>query len=131
MGGKAGVEGFFAGMAQAQQADGGDEEQAGFDKKLAAIEPLYGGIFQGGIGEQAVPEKRGGGEINGEVEGLPQAAAETDAHVGSDNDKGEQIESDGADSVVERLTGRMYGVDEVEDAEARIFVQKQNRRMKD
>src|ERR1700682_3381296 len=45
-----GVESFFAGMAQAQPANGGDEEQARFDEEVGAIEPIYGGIFQGGGG---------------------------------------------------------------------------------
>ncbi len=58
-------------------------------------------------------------------------AAETDAQVGSDDDKCEQKESNGADGVVEGLGRRMYRVDEVEDAEARILVKEQNRRMKD
>jgi len=67
-----GVKGFLAGEAQAEEADGGDEKKAGFHKKLAAVGPMDGGILQGGIGEEAVPEERGGGEINGEVERLPE-----------------------------------------------------------
>jgi hypothetical protein len=47
----AGVQGFFAGMAQAQQADGGDEEQARFDEEFAAVGPIYVSILQAGIGE--------------------------------------------------------------------------------
>lgn len=118
-------------MAQAQEANGGDEQQAGFDDEFAAIQPIYWGVLQTGIGKQAVPEKPGGCEINGEVKGLPKVAAETEAQVRSDNDKGEQIESDGADGVVERLLGRMHGVDDVQEAEARVFVEKQNERMED
>jgi len=49
-----------------------------------------------------VPEKRGC-EIHREVEGLPKMAAETDAQVGSDDGKCEQIESNGADGVMEGL----------------------------
>jgi len=73
------AESFFASVAQAEQADGSDEEQARFDEEFAAIEPIHAGIFQAGIREQAVPEKGGGREINGEVEGLPKTAPETDA----------------------------------------------------
>ena len=62
--GLAGVEGFFAGMAQAKETDGGDEEEAEFDEKFAAVGPIGGLIFQVRIGEEAVPEKSGGGEIN-------------------------------------------------------------------
>jgi len=40
----AGAEGFFASVAQAQQTDGGDEEQARFDEEFAAIEPVHRGI---------------------------------------------------------------------------------------
>ena len=49
-------------------------------------------------------------------------AVETDAQVGSGDDKCKQVESDCADGVVEGLGRRMYGIDEVEDEEARIFV---------
>ena len=101
----AGAESFFASMAQAQQTDGRDKEQARFDEEFATIEPVHRGIFQTGIGEEAVPEKGGGCKINGEVEGLPKMAPETDAQIGSDNHKCKQIESDGADGVVEGLGG--------------------------
>ena len=58
-------------------------------------------------------------------------AAKTEAHVGSDNDEGEQIKSDGADGVVEGLGGRIDGIKQVENAKARIFVEKQNHGMND
>jgi len=64
-------------------------------------------ILQAGIGEKSVPEKRSGREINREVEGLPKNGAETDAQVGSDNDRCKQAESDGAMPVVKGLGGRM------------------------
>ena len=70
-------------------------------------------------------------KINGEVEGLPKIPAKADAHVGSDNHEREQIESDGADGVVQRLRGRMHRVDDVQNAEAWIFVEEQNEWMKD
>ena len=129
--GLAGAEGFFAGVAQAEEADRGDQEDAGLDKEFAAVEPVDGSVFQVGIGEEAVPEERGGSEINGEMEGLPKMAAKTKAHVGSDDDKGEQVQSNGADGVIEGLGRGMYRVDEVEDAEGRIFVQEEDGRVKD
>jgi len=124
------AESFFASVAQAKQADGSDEEQARFDEEFAAIEPFHGGIFQAGIREQAVPEKGGGREINGDVEGLPKTAPETDAQVRSDNDKCKQVESDGADGVIEGLAGRMHRVNDIKNEQARIFVKEQNQRMK-
>ena len=78
-----------------------------------------------------MPEKSRGGEIDGEVEGFPKMATETDACVGSDDYEGEQVKSDGADCVVERLGWRMDGVEEIEDAEARVGVEEQNHWMKD
>ena len=95
--------GLLAGMAQAQQANGGDEEQARFDEELAAIEPIHRGIFQAGISEQAVPEKPGGDKVNGGMERLPKMAAETDAQIGSENDKCDEVQRDSADGVVEGL----------------------------
>src|SRR2546430_13791701 len=84
-------------MTQAQQANGGDEEQARFDEELAAIEPIHRVIFQAGISEQAVPEKRGGGKVNGEMERLPKmAAAKMIAQVGSDNDKCHEVQRESA-----------------------------------
>jgi len=123
--------GFLAGMAQAEETERDDKEEAELDEEFAAVEPGGGSVFQVWIGEEAVPEERGGGEIDGEVEGLPKMAAETEAHVGSDDDKGEQVESNGADGVVEGLGRGMYRVDEVEDAEARSFVKEQNHGMND
>jgi hypothetical protein len=38
------------GKAQAQQADGGDEEQARLDEEFAAVGPICAGIFQAWIG---------------------------------------------------------------------------------
>ena len=43
-----GVEGFFAGEAQAEEADGGDEKKAGFDEKLAPSAQLMGAFFKTG-----------------------------------------------------------------------------------
>jgi hypothetical protein len=89
------MEGFLAGVAEAKEADGGDEEEAAFDEEFAAVGPINGLVFQVGIGEEAVPEKSGGGEIDGEVEGFPKMTTKTDAQVGSDNDEGEETESPG------------------------------------
>jgi len=125
------MEGFIAGVAEAEEADGGDEQEAESDEEFAAVGPIDGSVFQGGISEEAVPEQCGGGEIDREVEGLPEMAAETDAHIGSDDDEGEEVKSDGADRVVEWLGGGMDGVEEIEDAEARVLVEEQNHRMKD
>ena len=91
------------GVAQTEQANGGDKEQARLDEEFAAVEPVHRGIFQAGIGEKAVPEEGGGREINRKVEGLPEMAAETDTQVRSDEDKCKQVESDGADGVVKGL----------------------------
>ena len=123
--------GFLAGMAQAEEADRGYKEEAEFDEEFAAVGPGGGSVFQVWIGEEAVPEERSGGEINGEVEGLPKMAVETEAHVGSDDHKGEQVESNGADGVIEGLAGRMGGVEKVEEAKGGIFVQEEDGRVKD
>ncbi len=58
-------------------------------------------------------------------------AAETDAQVGSGNDKSQQIESNGADGVVEGLGWRMHRIDKVEDAETGGPVKEQDYWMKD
>ena len=69
------MEGFVAGVADAEEADGRDEEEARFDEEFAAVGQINGLIFQVGIGEEAVPEKSRGGEIDGEVERFPKMAA--------------------------------------------------------
>ena len=45
LGDSTGAEGFFASMAQAEQADGYDEKQARFDEELTAIKPGHRPIF--------------------------------------------------------------------------------------
>ena len=47
----AGMEGFLAGVAEAEEADDGDEEEAGFDEEFAAVGPINGLVFQVGICE--------------------------------------------------------------------------------
>jgi len=127
----AGAEGFSARLAKAHKADDGDDEKARLDEEFAAIGPVDAGIFQVRIGEEAVPEERSGGEINREVQRLPKVATEPNAHVGSEGYKRQQVKSDGADRVVEGLGGRMEGVDKVEEAKVRRFVEEQNQRMND
>src|SRR5258705_3131158 len=65
------------------------------------------------------------------MERLPKMAAKTKAHVGSDHDKREQVEGDGADGVVEGLGWRMDRIDEVEDAKGGSFAEEQDHRMED
>ena len=73
-----------------------------------------------------MPEEGGGGDVDGEVEGFPEAAAEADAEIGSDDDDGDYVEGCGADSVFEGLAGGVDGVEEIEDAELRGFVEEKN-----
>jgi hypothetical protein len=48
-----------------------DHGQANFYEYLPTVEPLHWRIFQIGIGEKAMPEKRNRSEIDGEVHRLP------------------------------------------------------------
>ena len=41
----AGVEGFSAGKAEAEEADGDDHEEPGFDEEFAAVGPIHRGIL--------------------------------------------------------------------------------------
>jgi len=74
-------------------------------------------------------EKGRRGEIDAEMKSLPQVAAQPKTEVRSHDHKGEEIEGNGADSVFERLAGRVDRVNEVLHAKARALVQKQNGRM--
>lgn len=76
-------------------------------------------------------EEGGGGEVDGEVEGFPGAAVELDAEVGRDDDEGEAIEGDGADGVFQRLLRGVDGIEDIEDAEFRGFVEEEWERVKD
>src|SRR5207302_1339415 len=78
---------------------------------------------------EAVPEERGGGEVNGEVEGLPEAASEADAEVRSGGDEGNHVEGGRADGVLERLAGGMQRIEKINDAELGGFVQEKNEGM--
>lgn len=118
-------------MAPAQDAGCEDDQQARFHEEFAGVEPVDRGIFQGWVGEQAVPEERGGGEVDGEVKGFPEAAAKAEPRVGSNHDNGDNVEGHGADGVLEGLAGRMDGVEEIENAELCGFVEQKNEGMKD
>jgi len=67
--------GFFLGVAGAEEGGCQDYDSAGFYEEFAAVEPLDGGAFQVGVGEERVVEEGGSGEVDGEVEGFPGAAA--------------------------------------------------------
>jgi hypothetical protein len=120
---------FSAGMAPAKKADHRDQHKAELHKELAAIEPVYGVTLQGWIGEKTMKEESGGCEIDAEMERLPQVPPQPNTEVRSDDHKGEEIEGNGANGVFERLAGRVDRVEQVHNAKARVFVQKQNGRM--
>jgi len=66
---------FFSGVAGTEEDGHEDDRGAGFDEEFAAVEPVDGGAFQVGIGEEGVPEESDCTEIDCEVESFPGAAA--------------------------------------------------------
>src|SRR5713101_3111178 len=123
--------GFLYRVAVAEYREDSDYGEAEFYEEFAAVEVVYRGIFQGRVGEEAVPEEGGGGDVDGEVEGFPEAAAEADAEIGRNYHDGDHVEGDGADRVLERLAGGVDGVEEIEDAELRGVVEEENDGMDD
>lgn len=117
------VGGFSAGMAPAQEADGGDQQEAAFDKQFAAVEPVDGIILQARGGEQAVEQQRASGEIDAEMEGFPKEAAEAKTEIRSNHNEGQEVERDGANRVFQRLAGRVRRVDEVHKPKTWVFVE--------
>ena len=65
------------------------------------------------------------------MESFPGAAAKLNAEVGSDDHERNDVESEGADGVFERLLGGVDGVNDVEDAKLWRFVEEQWERMED
>ncbi len=123
--------GFLYRVAVAEYREDSDYGEAEFYEEFAAVEPVYREIFQCGVGEEAVPEEGGGGDVDGEVERFPEAAAEADAEVGSNDYHGDTVEGDGADGIFEGLAGGVYGVEEIEGAELCGFVEEENDGMQD
>ena len=116
------VGGFSAGMAPAEEADGGDHQEAGFDKQFATVEPVDGIILQARGGKQAVEEQSGSGEIDAEMEGFPKVAAEAKPEIRSNHNEEEEVEGDGANRVFQRLAGRVRRVDEVQKPKTWVFI---------
>jgi hypothetical protein len=121
--------GFSPRITPAEKADRRDEDEAAFNKELAAVEPVDGITLQRGVGEKAMKEKSGGCEIDAEMEGLPQVAAQSKTQVGSYDNECEKVERYGANGVFERLAGRVDRVEKVHEAKARVFVEKKDGRM--
>lgn len=117
---------FFAGVLVAKEHGYEDDGGADFDEEFAAVEPVDGVMLQVGVGEERMVEEGDGAEVDGEVESFPEAAAELDAEIGSDDHEGEDVEGDGANGVFQRLLGRVDGIDDVEDAKFWGFVIYQN-----
>ena len=78
-----------------------------------------------------MPEEGGGGDVDGEVEGFPEAATEANAEIRRDDDDGDYVKGYGADGVFEGLAGGVDGVEEIADAELRGFVEEKNDGMED
>lgn len=83
-------------------------------------------MLEVGVGEEGVPEEGDGAEVDGEVERFPEAAAELNAEIGSEDHEGDDVEGDGADGVFERLLRRMDGINDIEDAKFWRLVEEQN-----
>lgn len=107
------AKGFSAGVAPAKEPDRPNQDKAEFNEELAAIEPIDWIILQSRIREEAVNEKGGGGEIDAEVKGLPKPAAQSKTQIGSNNNESEEIPSDSANGVLQRLAGGVDWVGEV------------------
>jgi hypothetical protein len=73
-----------------------------------------------------VEEQSGGGEIDAEMEGFPKVAAEAKTEIRGNDNEGQEVECDGANRVFQRLAGRVDGVDEVQKAKVRVFVDEQD-----
>ena len=54
-------------MAPAEEADRNNQDEAAFNKELAAVEPVDGITFQRGVCEKAMKEKSGRCEIDAEM----------------------------------------------------------------
>ncbi len=124
------AKGFLARVTPAEEADRRNQDEADLDENFAAVEPVDWVALQARRSEKAMEEQSRGSEIDAEVEGLPKPASQTKPQKRSDDHESEEVKSDGADSVFQRLAGGMDGVDEVQKAKARIFVQKQDCWMK-
>ena len=116
-------------MPPAEEGSDDDDCSAGFDEEFAAVEPVDGGAFQVWVGEEGVPEKSDGGEVDGEMKGFPETTAQANTEVGGDDENGDDIESDGAESVFEGLLRGVDGEKDVEDAKVRGVVEEQDERM--
>ena len=71
-----------------------------------------GPFFSSGRSRQAMKEKGSRPEINGEMEGLPQPATESDPEVGGNDDGGDQIQRNGAGCIFDWLA---WGVHRIKD----------------
>lgn len=116
-------ESFFAGVMRPDEDGYEDDCSADFDEEFAAVEPVNGRRFQRGVREEGVPEQGDGTEIDGEVESLPEAPPELDAEIGSDDHEGEDVESDSANGIFERLLRRVDRINDIEGAKLWGFVE--------
>ena len=116
-------------MAPSNKADHQDESEAKLDEKLTSVEPIDRGTLQSRIGKEAMEKQSGGREINAEMERLPQMAAQPKTQIRCNDNESDETKGGSANRIFERLAGRVNRVDEVQQAEARVFVQKQDGRM--
>lgn len=118
-------------MAPAQEGCDDKDRRTRFHEDFAAVQPVDGNVVERGINEEGMPEERDGTEVDGEVEGLPEVAAEANASVRGDDDDGENVESDGAQRGFEGLLRRVDRIDDVQKSIPRGLHKKQDERMGD
>ena len=116
-------------MTEAQERGKEDHSCAGEHEEFAAVEPVDGDMVERRVDEEGMPEKGGRSDVNGKVESFPEMAAEANAGVRSDDDNGENVERDGAESAFKGLLRRVDRIGEVEEPVARGFDEEQDQRM--
>src|SRR5207244_13290199 len=60
------------------------------------------------------------------MEGFPKVAAEAKTEIRGNDNEGQEVECGGANRVFQKLAGRVDGVDEVQTAKVRVFVDEQD-----
>lgn len=111
------------------EACAGDQGETDEDEHFAAIQVVDGTAVQVGIGEDAVDEDQGRGDINEVVEELPLQTTDLLAVVGSDQDDNEEVSRDGSDGVFEWLERRVNGENDVGEPEAVAVHEEQDQRV--
>src|SRR5262249_24507238 len=116
-------------VRESPRGEPGDEQQARFHVDLLRVDQVDRPVLEERIGEDAVHVEDGSGGVGRVVEQLPSVKTDDVAEIRGNDGERDEIQSNGAERVLEGLRRRPDWHQQIEQAEMRRRREKDDRRV--